>query len=43
VVEWSPWPGRHQLVLKRPDGREVERVRFEVRGAGVRRGRAVTS
>jgi len=35
-IRWSPWPGRHELRLLAADGREIERVRFEVRGASVR-------
>ncbi len=38
VVSWSPWPGRHELSLKAADGRLLQTVRFEVRGAGVRAG-----
>jgi penicillin-binding protein 1C len=34
-LHWSPWPGRHELRLLTPDGHELERVHFEVRGAGV--------
>ena len=33
---WAPWPGRHRLALVGPDGRELQSVGFEVRGAGVR-------
>jgi penicillin-binding protein 1C len=32
-IRWAPWPGRHELRLVDESGREVERVRFEVRGA----------
>jgi len=35
-LHWAPWPGRHELSLLAPDGRTVQTVRFEVRGAGVR-------
>ncbi len=35
-MRWVPRPGRHELVLQGSDGRAIERVRFEVRGAGVR-------
>lgn len=35
-LSWSPWPGRHELALVGRDGREIQRVRFEVRGAGVK-------
>ncbi|WP_310738635.1 penicillin-binding protein 1C [Piscinibacter sp. HJYY11] len=35
-VSWAPWPGRHELQLIGRDGREIQRVRFEVRGAGVK-------
>ena len=37
---WSPWPGRHRLELRSADGRLLQSVRFEVRGAGVRTARA---
>jgi penicillin-binding protein 1C len=33
---WSPWPGRHELRLVARDGRTLQTVRFEVRGAAVR-------
>lgn len=33
---WAPWPGRHELQLVARDGRVLQQVRFEVRGAGVR-------
>ncbi|MBL8302380.1 MAG: penicillin-binding protein 1C [Ideonella sp.] len=33
---WAPWPGRHELRLIARDGRVLQQVRFEVRGAGVR-------
>ncbi len=36
-VKWAPWPGRHRLTLIGRDGREVQTVRFEVRGAALRR------
>ena len=35
-LRWAPWPGRHRLALVGHDGREVQSVGFEVRGAGVR-------
>jgi penicillin-binding protein 1C len=35
-MSWSPWPGRHELRLVGRDGRDIQRVRFEVRGAGVK-------
>ena len=35
---WSPWPGRHQLALLAADGRALQTVRFEVRGAAVKAG-----
>jgi len=34
---WFPMPGRHVLTLHDPSGHEVDRVRFEVRGASVKR------
>lgn len=39
-VSWLPWPGRHALRLLARDGRVVQSVRFEVRGAGVKTARA---
>lgn len=33
---WLPWPGRHVLVLNDAAGVELDRVRFEVRGAVTR-------
>ncbi len=35
-LDWMPMPGRHELVLLDDRGRELQRVRFEVRGAGLR-------
>lgn len=35
---WQPWPGRHQLSLRSPQGQVIDEVRFEVRGAGVKPG-----
>jgi len=35
---WQPRPGWHRLALVDEHGREVDAVRFEVRGAGVGRG-----
>ncbi|MBC8006429.1 MAG: penicillin-binding protein 1C [Prolixibacteraceae bacterium] len=32
-VLWAPQPGRHDLVLMNAKGEELDRVRFEVRGA----------
>jgi penicillin-binding protein 1C len=37
-VLWSPRPGRHELTLVGPDGRTLQTVRFEVRGAALRSG-----
>ncbi|ALU90127.1 penicillin-binding 2 protein [Herbaspirillum rubrisubalbicans M1] len=31
--EWMPWPGKHVLVLQDQGGKELDSVRFEVRGA----------
>lgn len=33
---WAPWPGRHELKLVARDGRVVQTVAFEVRGAGLK-------
>ncbi len=35
-LRWAPWPGRHVLTLHGRDGRVLQTVRFEVRGAAVR-------
>jgi penicillin-binding protein 1C len=37
-VQWSPWPGRHELALRSSTGRVLQTVRFEVRGAGLKPG-----
>ena len=34
--DWAPWPGKHELALLGPDGAAIQRVRFEVRGAGLK-------
>jgi penicillin-binding protein 1C len=34
---WAPWPGRHQLTLHDGKGNAIASVRFEVRGAGVKK------
>lgn len=36
TLAWAPWPGRHVLQLVATDGRVVQAVRFEVRGAGLK-------
>ena len=33
---WLPWPGRHVVELTDDRGRTLDRIRLEVRGAGVR-------
>ncbi len=35
-LKWAPWPGQHALSLVARDGRVLQTVRFEVRGAGVK-------
>ncbi|KNZ33394.1 MAG: hypothetical protein AD742_06875 [Methylibium sp. NZG] len=35
-LAWAPWPGRHTLELQGRDGKPLQRVRFEVRGAGLK-------
>jgi penicillin-binding protein 1C len=35
-IAWAPWPGRHTLDLLARDGRVLQTVKFEVRGAGVK-------
>ena len=36
-IRWAPWPGPHRLQLRRGDGQPLQAVRFEVRGASVKR------
>ncbi len=36
-VMWLPAPGKREIVLKARDGKELDRVSFEVRGIGPRR------
>ncbi|MFZ3117793.1 MAG: penicillin-binding protein 1C, partial [Variovorax sp.] len=35
-AQWMPWPGRHGVELVDARGEVIDRVRIEVRGAGVR-------
>ena len=35
-ASWAPWPGKHELSLLAPDGRVLQTVHFEVRGAAVK-------
>ncbi|MES2530670.1 MAG: penicillin-binding protein 1C [Pseudomonadota bacterium] len=35
VAQWLPWPGRHVVELADLQGRVLDQVRLEVRGAGV--------
>ncbi|WP_424953490.1 penicillin-binding protein 1C [Comamonas terrigena] len=35
-AQWFPWPGRHRIELVAADGRVLDSVQIEVRGAGVR-------
>jgi penicillin-binding protein 1C len=35
-LAWAPWPGRHELQLWAGDGRLLQSVKFEVRGAVVK-------
>ena len=35
-AQWLPWPGRHRIELLAGDGRVLDSVQVEVRGAGVR-------
>jgi penicillin-binding protein 1C len=39
-MHWAPWPGRHELVLLGGDGRPLQSVKFEVRGAGLKQAAA---
>jgi penicillin-binding protein 1C len=36
-AQWLPWPGRHVVRLTDARGQELDSVRLEVRGAGLRR------
>ena len=36
-VSWASWPGPHRLELRGGDGQPLQVVRFEVRGASVKR------
>jgi len=36
-LSWAPWPGRHELSLKDARGQVVQTVRFEVRGATLKK------
>ena len=36
-AQWLPWPGRHVVRLTDARGQELDTVRLEVRGAGLRR------
>ena len=38
TLAWAPWPGRHHLALRAADGREIQSLRFEVRGATLKPG-----
>jgi len=40
AIRWAPWPGRHELELRDARGRLVQAVRFEVRGATLKRAAA---
>ena len=33
---WLPWPGRHRVELVDAQGKVLDQVQIEVRGAGVR-------
>ncbi len=35
-LSWAPWPGRHRLELIGRDGKPLQQIRFEVRGAGLK-------
>jgi penicillin-binding protein 1C len=41
-LSWPPWPGRHELALLGPDGRPLQTLHFEVRGAGLKLASATT-
>ncbi|MBB1073910.1 penicillin-binding protein 1C [Rhodoferax sp. 4810] len=36
TVQWLPWPGRHVVQITNAQGRVLDDIRLEVRGAGVR-------
>ncbi|WP_310389052.1 penicillin-binding protein 1C, partial [Roseateles sp.] len=35
-ISWAPWPGQHQLRLLDGQGRLIQQLRFEVRGAALK-------
>lgn len=35
-LQWMPWPGRHELVLRNARNEAIDQVHFEVRGAGLK-------
>ena len=34
-AQWLPWPGRHLVELTNAEGKVLDQLRIEVRGAGV--------
>ncbi|MDR0310294.1 MAG: penicillin-binding protein 1C [Acidobacteriota bacterium] len=42
LLLWTPVPGRYILVLTDADGRPIDEVNFEVRGAAIRRKQEIT-
>ena len=39
-IQWMPWPGRHVIEVPDARGTVLDRVRIEVRGAGVKQTKA---
>ena len=39
-AQWLPWPGRHVVQLLDANGKVLDEIRLEVRGAGVREAKA---
>jgi penicillin-binding protein 1C len=36
AAQWLPWPGRHVVQLTNVQGKLLDEIRLEVRGAGVK-------
>ena len=36
-IRWAPWPAPHRLNLRGGDGQPLQAVRFEMRGASIKR------
>ena len=42
-ASWMPWPGKHLITLADAQGKSLDEVRIEVRGAAARTGTAITA